>query len=198
MEPGTRSTETLPPTPAACVILRPTLKLNQRRLGAIPLGAVLGAGAGFATAAVYQRGAPAPQIAGGMIALWIWLQVCVGPLLLTVLYADNTWAGERGLWKRRGGRVDQLAYIIRKRNSPVFIWDPSGCRQPQHYHSISPRLRWSREQLAALASFLNVPTYGIWPAPGQCEPLQDCATDPVPVPHLESFDDVGNAIGAQL
>ena len=198
MEHESRSDKGLAPGASDWVAFRPSLKLNYRRLVAIPLGAVLGFGAGLAIAAMYQLSNPLPLIVGGIVALWVWVQTCIGPLFLTVLYADSTWVGERGLWKRRGVKVDRLLYVIRDRHYPILLWDPSGARQAYRYFSVSPRLRWSREQLAALASFVGAPTYGIWPVPGQSEPLKDLATDPVPVPHLESFDDIGNAIGVQF
>lgn len=194
MEHETRSERPLAPGASDWVALRPSLKLNCRRFVAMPLGAALGVGAGLVIAATYHLSGSVPLIVGGIVALWVWLQFCIGPLFLTVLYADNNWVGERGLWKRNGIKADHLVYVTCDRNYPILLWDPSKSKQRPHYFAVNPRLRWSREQLAALASFVGVPTYGIWPVPGRIEPLKDLATDPVPVPHLESLDDIGNAI----
>jgi len=92
------------------------------------------------------------------------MQACVGPLFLTVLYADSTWVGERGIWKRRGMNADHLVYVIRARGT-VLVGHPSGIPQfteGARYFFVLPRLQWSREQTAALANFLGAPTHGIW------------------------------------
>jgi len=199
MGPTTRSDKPTATSASAWVAFRPDWRLNRRRFLAIPIGAALGAGLTVATSTVYHAEAPFPELVGAVAALWVWLQACVGPLFLTVLYADSTWVGERGIWKRRGMNADHLVYVIRTRGT-VLIGHPSGIPQlaeGARYFFVLPRLRWSREQTAALANFLGAPTYGIWQKADHQQNLPDLARDPSPVPHLRSVEEIGCAMGVR-
>lgn len=53
------------------------------------------------------------------------------------------------------------------------------------------RLRWSREQLAAVASVAGLRTYGVWTS---CEEAahrtRDLEADPVPLPHFRDESEI--------
>jgi len=194
-----RSAEPAATSVSAWVAFRPDWRLNRRRFLAVPIGAALGAGLTVATSTVYHAEAPFPELVGAVSALWVWMQACVGPLFLTVLYADSSWVGERGIWKRRGMQADHLVYVIRAQGT-VLVGHPSGMSQDPGddlYFCVLPRLRWSREQTAALANFLGAPTYGIWQKAGHQQNLPDLARDPSPVPHLRSVEEIGCAMGTR-
>ena len=195
-EPSAEPTAT---SVSAWVAFRPDWRLNRRRFVAVPIGAALGAGLTVATSTVYHAEAPFPELVGAAAALWVWMQACVGPLCLTDLYADSSWVGERGLWKRRGMNADHLVYVIRARGT-VLVGHPSGIPQRSgdaRYFFVLPRLRWSREQTAALANFLGAPTYGIWQKASHQQNLPDLARDPAPVPHLRSVEEIGCAMSVR-
>ncbi len=174
------------------VAFHPQIRRNLGRVVAIPAGIAAGAVVGMALTRGYHAASPFPQLLGLLVTAWIWLQACVGPLMFTLLYADKNWVGERGLWKRRGMPANHLIQVHLLHRRALIAGHPSG---PDHGIShmgeylVPARLRWSREQLGAIAAFLHAPTYGIWPNPGGGEPLTHLVSDPIPVAHLRDMDE---------
>jgi len=118
--------------------------------------------------------------------------VVVGPLLCTFLYMDGDWAGERGLWRRCGLARADLGLVVRTAGGVVLeARDSCLAGRPGGSGSARLRLRWSREQLAALAGEMPAVNYGIWRqgADGD-QTWGDLASDPTPLPHLPDPKDI--------
>ena len=168
---------------APWMALRPSLTRNLTRLTAIPAGIL----AGGIAVAILDRATHAgnlfPQAVGLLVAMWIWLQAFVGPAFLTVLYADQEWVGERGLWKRRGMPASHLVAIALDSGHAVLQGHPhkSARISATRDYFVPLRLRWTREQLGILAVFADRPSYGIWPAIGQANTLPRRDSDPAPI-----------------
>jgi len=189
---GDRFIPPMGPAEAPWVAFRPLVRLNWRRLLGLPLGAAIGAGAGMLMEVVYSSGPPLAQSVGLLVAVWVWLVVVVGPLFCTFLYMDCDWVGERGLWRSCGlGRAD-LGLVVRTADGVVLDARDSGLvGVPGGSGSARLRLRWSREQLAALAGEMAVVNYGIWRAGADGDPTwADLTSDPTPLPHLPGRKDV--------
>ncbi len=189
---GDRYIPPMGPPEAPWAAFRPSVRLNWRRLLGLPVGATIGAGAGMLVEAVYGSGPPLAQSVGLLVAVWVWLVVVVGPLLCTFLYMDGDWVGERGLWRRCGLARADLGLVVRTAGG-IFLEARDAYRASRSggSGSVRLRLRWSREQLAALAGESPAVNYGIWPhdADGD-QTWRDLASDPAPLPHLSDPKDI--------
>ena len=180
------------PAQAPWVAFRPSVRLNWRRLLGLPVGAAVGAGTGMLVEVVYGSGPPLAQSVGLLAAVWVWLVVVVGPLLCTFLYIDGDWVGERGLWRRCGLARADVGLVVRTAGDTFLeVRDSCLAGRPRGFGSVQLRLRWSREQLAALAGELPVINYGIWRegADGD-QTWADLPSDPTPVPHRRDREDI--------
>ncbi len=157
---GDRFIPPMGPPEAPWAAFRPSVRLNWRRLLGLPVGAATGAGAGMLVEVVYGSGPPLAQSIGLLAAVWVWLVVVVGPLLCTFLYMDRDWVGERGLWRRCGLARADLGLVVRTAGG-TFLAARGSCLagRPRGSGSVHLRLRWSREQLAALAGELPAINY---------------------------------------
>lgn len=183
---GDRFIPPMGPAQAPWAAFRPSLRLNWRRLLGLPVGAAIGAGTGVLVEVVYGSGPPLAQSVGLLVAIWVWLVVVIGPLLCTFLYLDGDWVGERGLWRRCGLARADLGLMVRTAGGIFLeVRTSSLAGRPRGSSSVQLRLRWSREQLAALAGELPVISYGIWREGPDGDPTwADLPSDPTPVPHL--------------
>jgi len=105
---------------------------------------------------------------------------------------DGDWAGERGLWRRCGLARADLGLVVRTAGGVVLeARDSCLAGRPGGSGSARLRLRWSREQLAALAGEMPAVNYGIWRqgADGD-QTWGDLASDPTPLPHLPDPRDI--------
>ena len=163
--------------------LHPRLTRNLRRVTGIPAGILAGGIAAVILARASHADNLFPQSVGLLVAIWIWLQSFVGPLFLTVLYADQDWVGERGLWKRRGMPTSHLLAIVFDSGHAALQGHPdkSARISATRDYFVPLRLRWTREQLGILAIFADRPSYGIWPAVGQANTLPRRDSDPAPI-----------------
>ena len=163
--------------------LRPRLSRNLRRVTAIPAGILAGGIAALILAQASHADNLFPQSVGLLVATWIWLQSFVGPIFLTVLYADQGWVGERGLWKRRGMPASHLMTMAFDSGQAVLHGHPDKWARisTTRDYFVPLRLRWTREQLGILAIFADRPSYGVWPAVGQTNPLPRRDSDPAPI-----------------
>lgn len=189
---GDRLIPPMGPAEAPWAAFRPSVRLNWRRLIGLPVGAAVGAGAGMLFEVVYGSGPPLAQSVGLLVAVWVWLVVVVGPLLCTFLYVDGDWVGETGLWRRRGLARADLGLVVRTAGG-VFLEAIDSCLagRPGGPGPVRLRLRWSREQLAALVGEVPAVNYGIWRdgADGD-RTWSDLASDPMPLPHLPDPKDI--------
>ncbi|HUY10011.1 MAG TPA: hypothetical protein VMW80_11320 [Candidatus Dormibacteraeota bacterium] len=180
------------PMEGAWAAFRPPIRLNWRRLVGLPAGAALGAAAGALLEVAYGAGPPMPQAVGALVAVWVWVGAVLGPLLCTFLYMDADWVGERGVWRRRGlarcdlGRIHRgrQAVVLEVRGSP-----PASsllCGQQVRF-----KMRWSREELAALASGVGSASYGIWRrGDDRDRTWSDIGSDSMPLPHFREEQDI--------
>ena len=180
------------PAQAPWVAFRPSVRLNWSRLLGLPVGAAVGAGTGMLVEVVYGSGPPLAQSVGLLAAVWVWLVVVVGPLLCTFLYIDGDWVGERGLWRRCGLARADVGLVVRTAGDTLLeVRDSCLAGRTRGSGSVQLRLRWSREQLAALAGELPVISYGIWRDGTDGDPTwADLPSDPTPVPHLRDRKDI--------
>ena len=152
--PRSHRTCLIPPIgPPDCpwAAVRPSPRLNWKRLLWVPVGAVVGAGAGYLMVVVYSAGSPLPETVGVLFAMWIWLAQVVGPVLFTYLYIDGDWVGERGLWWRRGVSSSNYRCAIGASHLVDLIeTQPSSVPVSRTAPPIRLRMRWSRDQFGAL------------------------------------------------
>ncbi|HVC23816.1 MAG TPA: hypothetical protein VNH82_10395 [Candidatus Dormibacteraeota bacterium] len=180
---GDRLIPPIGPYERSWMAVRPSLRLNWRLVLALPGGAIVGGGGGLAMVLLYRAGPPLPEAVGLLAAIWVWLRLLVGPLLGTFLYADERCVGEKGLWKWQGGSTLDFDCLVRQRGGEVLLRPTHGSRRPRQ--PLRLRLRWSREQLAAVAGVASLRTYGVWPTCDEAEHRTwDLEADPVPLPHF--------------
>jgi len=128
--------------------VRPSLLLNWKRLLWVPIGAVVGAGAGCLMVVVYSAGSPLPEAVGVLFALWVWLAQVVGPLLFTFLYIDADWVGERGLWCRRGVSSAHCRCVISATHIVDLTGHENGATGALHaLQRARLRLKWSEQDV---------------------------------------------------
>ncbi len=149
--PRSHCTRLIPPIgppdgPWAAV--RPSLLLNWKRLLWVPIGAVVGAGAGYLMVVVYSAGSPLPGAVSVLFAMWIWLAQLVGPMLFTFLYIDGDWVGERGLWWRRGVSTAHCRWVISATHGVDLIGRETGATGALHAPQRARlRLKWSEQNV---------------------------------------------------
>ncbi|MHB1526948.1 MAG: hypothetical protein ACYCZN_11835 [Candidatus Dormibacteria bacterium] len=148
--PHHRTIPPIGPPEGPWAALRPSLRLNWRRLLWVPIGAAIGAGASLLMVADHA-GSPLPAAIGLLVAILVWLKTVIGPLLLTFLYADQHWIGERGLWWRHGVVNADYRCAISATHLVDLIGHESGATwtspKPQ---LVRLRLKWRQEQLGPI------------------------------------------------
>ena len=89
--------------------------------------------------------------------------------------------GEKELWRFRRVATTDLAFLVRERGGVV---SSGGCfAGTRHPPWRRLRLRWSREQLDAMADTLGWRVFGVWPREGGAEASwQDLGDDSFPLP----------------
>ncbi len=149
---GTHLIPPIGPPEGPWAAVRPSLRLNWRRLFWVPIGAAVGAGAAMAMVEVYHAGNPLPEAMGLMAAILVWLKTVVGPLLFTFLYADQECIGERGLWWRHAvSRRDYRCATGTNHLVDLIGYQPGAARTSHRPEHVRLRLKWREEQLVPVA-----------------------------------------------